>query len=191
MGVRIYNPATGLFSSIDPVAGGNANAYTYPSDPINSYDLDGKRKRCKGWNWRTCIQNGARAVGRAARHVYRHTSISYSGCAVMCYGVGFQGGTVSAYNMSSSRSYGYLWPGFNIGYSRRRADDRGKHCTGGGFSVPKYGGLYACGSGARSKRLKNKWWNRDFEVGYTNHSPFGGAWGGRQRSVSYRLRKFW
>jgi RHS repeat-associated protein len=44
MGVRLYNPITGLFTSVDPVRGGNANSYTYPSDPINSFDLDGKRR---------------------------------------------------------------------------------------------------------------------------------------------------
>ncbi|WP_020388919.1 RHS repeat-associated core domain-containing protein [Kribbella catacumbae] len=44
MGVRLYNPITALFTSTDPVAGGNANAYTYPSDPINSFDTDGKRR---------------------------------------------------------------------------------------------------------------------------------------------------
>jgi RHS repeat-associated protein len=44
MGVRLYNPVTALFTSIDPVEGGNANAYTYPSDPVNSFDLDGKRR---------------------------------------------------------------------------------------------------------------------------------------------------
>lgn len=44
MGVRLYNPVTGLFTSTDLVEGGNANAYTYPSDPINSFDTDGKRR---------------------------------------------------------------------------------------------------------------------------------------------------
>ncbi|MEP7368085.1 MAG: DUF2599 domain-containing protein [Dermatophilaceae bacterium] len=42
MGVRLYNPTTGRFLSTDPVVGGNANAYTYPLDPINTFDLGGK-----------------------------------------------------------------------------------------------------------------------------------------------------
>jgi RHS repeat-associated protein len=41
MGVRLYNPATGRFLSVDPVVGGNANPYTYPLDPINGYDPTG------------------------------------------------------------------------------------------------------------------------------------------------------
>ncbi|MFI7140061.1 DNRLRE domain-containing protein [Streptomyces massasporeus] len=41
-GVRGYNPATGLFLSPDPVVGGNANAYGYPTDPINYMDADGR-----------------------------------------------------------------------------------------------------------------------------------------------------
>jgi RHS repeat-associated protein len=42
MGVRLYNPTTGLFTSVDPVPGGNTTAYAYPQDPINSFDLDGR-----------------------------------------------------------------------------------------------------------------------------------------------------
>jgi RHS repeat-associated protein len=42
MGVRLYNPATGRFLSVDPVNGGNENVYTYPNDPINKIDSTGK-----------------------------------------------------------------------------------------------------------------------------------------------------
>lgn len=56
MGVRFYNAARGLFTSLDPVPGGNDTAYTYPNDPINQYDLDGqwgrwKKWAKKGWKW--------------------------------------------------------------------------------------------------------------------------------------------
>ncbi|MER5466894.1 DNRLRE domain-containing protein, partial [Streptomyces sp. NPDC002668] len=44
MGVRLYNPTTGRFLSLDPVYGGNANPYEYVhADPLNKYDLDGRR----------------------------------------------------------------------------------------------------------------------------------------------------
>ena len=44
MGARLYNVSTGTFTSTDPIEGGNDNAYTYPDDPINAFDLDGNRK---------------------------------------------------------------------------------------------------------------------------------------------------
>ncbi|CAM3387721.1 DNRLRE domain-containing protein [Kibdelosporangium persicum] len=65
MGVRLYNPVTGRFLSVDPVYGGSANAYEYSAaDPVNKVDLDGQwisiavragifacKKFCKkGWN---------------------------------------------------------------------------------------------------------------------------------------------
>ena len=57
MGARLYNPVTGLFTSVDPVPGGNTTAYTYPQDPINKMDLDGKawgwikKKASQAWGW--------------------------------------------------------------------------------------------------------------------------------------------
>ena len=42
MGARLYNPATGRFLQVDPVFGGNANAYDYVwQDPLNKSDLAG------------------------------------------------------------------------------------------------------------------------------------------------------
>ena len=46
MGARIYNPATGLFTSPDPIVGGGANPYAYPTDPINQWDPNGE-----SWSW--------------------------------------------------------------------------------------------------------------------------------------------
>ncbi|GAB2478635.1 hypothetical protein GCM10027030_11100 [Luteococcus sediminum] len=47
MGARLYNQATGLFTSLDPVHGGNETTYGYPNDPINKSDIDGN---WGGWN---------------------------------------------------------------------------------------------------------------------------------------------
>ncbi|MDQ2837803.1 MAG: hypothetical protein M3Y89_10365 [Actinomycetota bacterium] len=42
MGVRLYNPATGRFLSVDPVPGGNDNPYVYVNNPLNDTDLTGQ-----------------------------------------------------------------------------------------------------------------------------------------------------
>ena len=41
MGARLYNSVTGLFTSRDPVSGGNSTTYTYPQNPVGMEDVLG------------------------------------------------------------------------------------------------------------------------------------------------------
>lgn len=59
MGARTYLPTLGIFTGTDPIQDGNDTTYTYPNDPINQMDLDGK-----AWHHGVgALLNGASTVG--------------------------------------------------------------------------------------------------------------------------------
>ncbi len=66
MGARLYNPTTGRFLQVDPIRGGNANAYSYPADPILGFDLDGK------FGWKKFAKKMWKKVKQGANWVKNH-----------------------------------------------------------------------------------------------------------------------
>ena len=82
MGVRLYSPLLGRFLQTDPIVGGNENAYVYPPDPVNRFDIDGRASGAKSnvgkYQAAWCALAGAYACYRAnkarnwAKDYYRY-----------------------------------------------------------------------------------------------------------------------
>ncbi|WP_370961913.1 DNRLRE domain-containing protein [Amycolatopsis sp. cg9] len=71
MGARLYNPATGLFLTVDPVRGGNTNAYNYPADPVNTADLTGQMNKQEGGGGGCACKNGTKAKKNVVKKLKR------------------------------------------------------------------------------------------------------------------------
>jgi hypothetical protein len=128
MGVRLYAPLLGRFLQTDPIYGGNPNTYTYPVDPINAHDLDGKwwrnawnRARNFGKKWGTRLGNAASycswvpgAIGTACSTV---SAVGYFAAG------NWRAGVVAATGAALGGTGGFLLKGLKAG---RRAGHIGK-----------------------------------------------------------------
>ncbi|MFE0645603.1 DNRLRE domain-containing protein [Streptomyces sp. NPDC058877] len=156
MGVRLYNPATGRFLSMDPVHGGNANPYDYVhADPVNQYDLDGKICWSCGWkkvkknvrkNWRTyaswgataaCIVASAGACAIASVAVFAATAVADG-----------RGGKWRTKKYWRGQAKSAAWTAVGIGAGRFAAGSWWKSSRGYTRS-----GRHAAGRGRHSKRV--------------------------------------
>ncbi|TYP81213.1 RHS repeat-associated core domain-containing protein [Blastococcus xanthinilyticus] len=169
MGVRLYAPTLGRFLTTDPVEGGNPNAYVYPADPVNMFDLDGR------WGWlkkawrattrfvkkhRTTIVNTVGVlgvIGLAATGVGLF-AVAGSGLAIMAGSVAWGAGAGAALGSAAL-----------CGTGARRGWNRAADCLGaatGGFGS-------ALGIVARSARISS----------YGRHAYNGARYAARARSA--------
>ncbi|MCX5214893.1 DNRLRE domain-containing protein [Kitasatospora sp. NBC_00240] len=167
MGVRLYNPGTGRFLSVDPVAGGNANAYEYThGDPLNRYDLDGR------FDWRRHYEE-ARACSRLG--IWGCSlATTISGIALAMTGSGARNNAVRHFMWQSALTFFFGY------YSAKRIGDAheyGETCPRSGrcdTAVDKHNNNIA-------RNFASSWYGWRYMA--VNYFWYGGLW-----SMMYGLR---
>ncbi|MFI5933073.1 DNRLRE domain-containing protein [Actinoplanes sp. NPDC051494] len=134
MGARLYNPASGRFLTVDSIAGGNQNAYEYPSDPINSFDVTGLKRHGgfkRHW-WGISLYLTEWATNRLMRGLAAGSGIAWVAAELTSWtGIGgLTGGAIAALMAAMG---GAIW-----------ACDWHDRGVGFHYTYPWYGGGFWC-----------------------------------------------
>ncbi|MFJ9660503.1 RHS repeat-associated core domain-containing protein [Streptomyces griseoflavus] len=167
MGVRLYNPATGRFLSVDPVYGGNLNAYEYAhADPLNRFDLDGK------WSWRKTWRKTKRWVKR--HRVGIAATAAGVGCGLFTAGLAAAGCAVVA---GAAAGAGAKW------YGNRRASfgSIARAGVAGATGIGPFGSVVGAVGRWGAKKAVSRW--------ATKRYPASGSH--RRVSNSHRKKGSW
>ncbi|MDT0262980.1 RHS repeat-associated core domain-containing protein [Jatrophihabitans lederbergiae] len=168
MGVRLYNPTTGRFLSVDPVPGGNDNPYIYVNNPTDQFDLDGNCRWChRAWRWAS------------------HHKVDIA-LTVASFVVPEATGAIWAYR--SYRLYRAIEAGED-GYRATRATSWGARRLwlgrGASRTVTRSGGTrWVSRSGARSWRSPSYKGRRGWESNFDSNTP-------RYRTQHVQHRRWW
>ncbi|MFN8074298.1 MAG: RHS repeat-associated core domain-containing protein [Kineosporiaceae bacterium] len=160
MGVRLYAPTLGRFLSIDPVPGGNENAYNYPNDPVNAFDLDGRfclfgkksgSRGCRGGSAYRSVRHGI-YQNRGNIISWGVGAVVTAGCLAATAGTGnvgcfYLGGAVggaAGYHFSTPRRE-RTWGGYIVSAGVGAIANRvgGPQVFKGGRFAGRYAGRYA------------------------------------------------
>jgi len=167
MGVRLYNPTIGRFLTVDPVPGGNDNAYVYVLNPTDQFDLNGKwcafgkraNGRCRGAEGAASTWSGIKTT--AYSH-YQHVTVSASLCVFVCVGGSAQGGV-------GSLNWGQVGLGYGIsgGWNTAKASGNGRSYYYGFGGSAGVGGSYSWQTDVFHKSRVGKTYAYDFTTGFS------------------------